>query len=215
MRKALWIALIVAGGVSLAWAGEPNPPEGPPPRGPQAEPPPGERGQPQRPMPGDMMRRMAEFAGIPPNLVMFWREVDPDFLTDLRELTATRPEEAREAMARAMGEMRELQELKGRDPEAFDLAIQRRRLGRQVHKLGARLRAAKTQPEKEPIALELRSTLDRLFDVIAGMRDREIKSQEERAKELRELNKKWRDNKADMIEHRVKELSSELDYLKW
>jgi hypothetical protein len=162
-----------------------------------------------------MMRQFAEFAGLPMPLIQFWREIDPEYLAELREQATLRPEEGREVLARAMGELKEVQEAKAHDPEAFDLMLQRRKLERQVRKLATRTRTAQAAEEKDPAIAELRSTLGRLYEVTTSLREREVKSLEGRLKDLREQAKKWRDNKADIIDRRAKELTGELDYLKW
>ena len=223
MGKWLSLAFALLCGVGLAWAGEEGPPQGPP-IGPPIGPPqgrpggqPGQRPEPGRPpqgMPPEMMRQFAEFGGLPGPLVQFWREADPEYLADLREQSSTRPEETREVFMRAMGELRELQELKARDPEAFDLMVQRRKLERQVRRLAQRIRTAKAD-EKEPAQAELRATLERLYDITTSLREREVATTEQRLKELRDQAKKWRDHKADIIDRRAKELTGELDYLKW
>jgi predicted nucleic acid-binding Zn-ribbon protein len=114
----------------------------------------------------------------------------------------------------SVGELRELQEMKGHDPEGLDLVLQRRKLDRQTHKLAGRLRGAKPE-EKEAALAELRTTVDRLYDITTSLREREITRVEEHLKELRDRAKKWQEKKAEIIDRRVKELTGELDYLKW
>ena len=205
VRRALG-AWLVGGACALALAGEPGQPGPERPAGPQAD---------QQRQRAEMMRRRAMVPGVPPQVVQFWQEIDPDFLTELRKHAEAHPERRGDVMRKLFAETTKLQEMRQRDPEGFELAVQQRRLDRQVRTLGAELRTAKEQGERERIANELRATLDQLFEVRETLREREIKGLEEKIKELRALAKKRRDHKAEVIEHRIKQLSGQLDYLKW
>jgi len=207
MRTRALLAWLVLGAIGLALAGEPQPP--PPP----APPPPGMPGaEPRRQM---MPPHPGMIPGVPPELIQFWREADPDFLNDLRERAQAHPEQRGPLLRRAFLAMQQLQQLRERDSEAFELQILGRKLERSVRKLGTKLRGAKDDQKKQALRSELRSTLDQLFEVREAGRKREIVMLEERIKKLRALAKKRRKHKSEVIEHQIKELSGELDYLKW
>ncbi|MFW6163851.1 MAG: hypothetical protein ACODAJ_13860, partial [Planctomycetota bacterium] len=125
------------------------------------------------------------------------------------------PHERGEIARRIAEETGHLAEMRERDPERFDLVLQQRRLDRTTHHLGARIRKAEEQAEKERLAGELRATLPRLLEVREALRDREIQDVEGRLAELKALAAKRRAHKTEIINHRVKELSGELDYLRW
>jgi len=205
---AVWLVL---GAFGLALAGE----------APVAPAPPGEQPGPRDPdrearRRDEMMRRhRMMIPGVPPQIIQFWQENDPEGIEELRHHLAAHPHQRGEIVRRLAEETRKLAETRRKDPEAFELVIQQRRLDRHVRKLGGQLREAKEQPDNERTAGELRATLDQLFEVREVLREREIKGLEKRIEELREFAKKRRAHKAEIIDRRIKELSGELDYLKW
>jgi hypothetical protein len=204
MGKHTLATWLVLGALGAALAGEP----GPPPR---------REGQDMeaRRRQAELMRRRAMMPGLPPQVIQFWEEVDPDAVDDLRRHLAANPQQRGDILRKVFDETRRLAEMRKNAPEAFDLVLQQRKLDRHVRKLGADLRKEKEQGERERVANELRATLDQLFEVREALREREIKGLEDRIKQLRDLAKKRRDHKAEIIEHRIKELGGELDYLKW
>lgn len=211
VRRAMVACLaLVAMGVALA--GEPHQPQPPHHGQPGGEPNPEMEAQ-RRQM--EMMQRMRMLPGVPHQIVQFWQEVDPETLEEMRRHFDANPQERQQLIQRAMEETRHLAEMRGRDPEGFELVLQERRLSRHARGLGEQLRAAKEAAEKERITGELRATLEQLFEVREAVRAREIKGLEDRVKELQALAKKRRAHKAEIIDHKIKELSGELDYLKW
>ena len=209
MRKQTLVAWVLLGTLGLALAGEPGRPEEP-----------GDRDRQRREMEArrraEMMRRQQMMIpGLPHQIVQFWQQHDPETVDELRQQLAGDPRQHPERVRYIVEETRKLADMQRKDPEAFDLVLQQRRLDRHVRKLATEMRETKEQAEKERIANELRATLDQLFEVREALREREIRGLEARIEEARALAKKRRAHKAEIIEHRIKELRGDLDYLKW
>lgn len=212
MLRRMRVACLAIAAMGLALAGEPHQPQPPHHGQPGAEPNPEMEAR-RRQM--EMMQRARMLPGVPHQIIQFWQEVDPETIEEMRHHFDANPQERQQLIHRAMEETRRLAEMRGRDPEGFELVLQQRRLERHVRGLGEQLRNTKEAAEKERILGELRTTLDQLFEVREAVRAREIKGLEERVKELQALAKKRRAHKAEILDHKVKELSGELDYLKW
>ncbi len=208
MPTRVWMMWLVLGAAGLALGAElPMPPQPPDRPNPEME---ARRRQGER-----MQRQQMMLPGVPHEIVRFWQEHDPEAIEELRHRLGEHPHERGEIVRRIAEETGHLAEMRGRDPERFDVILQRRRLERSTHHLGARVREAKDPAEKERLAGELRATLAQLFDVREALRDREIQDIEARLAELKALAAKRRAHKTEIIDHRIKELRGDLDYLKW
>ncbi|MBM4017621.1 MAG: hypothetical protein FJ288_04705 [Planctomycetes bacterium] len=82
-------------------------------------------------------------------------------------------------------EVRQLQDLKRRDPEGFRKAIEEKQLRFQAQDLASKARAAADSPERDGLVLALRRVIERLFDVEMATRGAQIGQLEGRLEELR------------------------------
>jgi hypothetical protein len=208
---------------SFVWAQDPPPPPrrpetqdpvpGRPERrdpfdGPRVPNPPQPPGVERRPMIGPML--------VPTDEVRAWlKDNEPETLRRLEQLQA---EGRREEVARLMSEIapriRELKEMKERDPKGFEKMIEMRRLERESMEQAEQARRAPPE-DREAAAKKLKETLSRLFDMREEMRLRELAELKRRVEALEKALADRKTPKERIVEKRRRELMGEKSEDDW
>jgi hypothetical protein len=118
-----------------------------------------------------------------------------------------RPEAARLLMD-AEPRMREMAELKNRDPKAYEKAQELRRLERESLDVAARARGA-SPADREAAAKMLREKLDRLFDLREEQKARELDELKRRVAEIEKQLDARKASKDRIVDRRKRELLGE------
>lgn len=145
-----------------------------------------------------------------PESVKAWlKEHEPETFRRLERATAEgrRPEVAR-LLADAEPRMREMEELKARDPRAFEKLRELRRLERESLDLAERVRAA-APADRETGAKKLRESLDRLFELREEAKARELEELKRRVAELERQLEARKAAKERIVERRKRDLLGE------
>jgi len=185
--------------------GEPQRPRDPdqprPPGAPRdGQRPPGPEGNPgRRPMPP-----------FNPEEVHAWLKAnEPDTFRRLTEVQREgHREDAQRMLAEASMRMRELNELKERDPKGYERILAMRTLEREGVELAERARRGPPE-EKEEAAKKLQENLSKQFDFREEQRRREIAELKRRIEGLEKALTDRKANKDRIVERRKKELLGE------
>jgi hypothetical protein len=124
-------------------------------------------------------------------------------------------EEGREALRATARQLREMKELKERDPERFKLQMRIAELDRQSNELGQKVRRAPDGDEKKQTATELREVLNKLFDLRQEEREKNVQQIERDLKELREALEQRKAKREEIIQHRFDQLTGKAALLEW
>ena len=208
MIQTLMIAMVL-----WAQAEPPKPPETPrqdrrdPFEGPRVQPP----TPPQPPM--------GEPRGIPSfnaDEVRNWlRENEPETYRRLMEVQESgRRPEAMRILEQAAPRMREMNELKQRDPKGYEKMVEMRRLERESFTQAEAARRAPPE-EREAATAKLKETLGRLFDAREEVRVRELAELKRRVEALEKALTDRKGNKEKLVEKRRRELMGEKSEDDW
>lgn len=181
---------------------DPPPPPPPPPRAENPD-------RPRTPE-GDPRRQPPPRPPSNPEEVKAWlRENEPETYRRVeRALEEGRRPEASRLLAEAEPRMREMAELKTRDPKAFERTLELRRLERESLEVAERARNA-AAPDKEAAAKKLRDTLDRLFDLREEAKARELEELKRRVGEIEKQLEARKASKERIVDRRKRELLGE------
>lgn len=142
------------------------------------------------------------------DVIDYLREARPEQADELILLKDRRPAAYQKFLSRAYREMRYMEEVRRNDPERYEIMKQEKLLESQSRELAKGYRKA-TEEEREGIRTELRSVLNRLFDLRQMNREFEIQRLEKRLEEARGNNRKRLENKESIIDLRMSELLKE------
>jgi len=173
----------------------------------------GERPRPPVPPPPPAPPREGGRRPVPPfnaDEVRGWlRENEPETVRHLSELEESgRREEAQRLLGEASVRMRELADLKQRDPKGYERMQEMRRLERQGMELAERARQAPAE-EKEGATAKLRENLSKQFDLREEQRVREIAELRRRVESLEKALGERKANKDRIVDKRRRELMGE------
>ena len=124
-------------------------------------------------------------------------------------------EEGREVLRATARQLREMKELKERDPERFKLQMRIAELDRQSNELGQKVRLTPEGDAKKQAATELREVLNRLFDLRQEEREKNVQQIERDLKELREALEQRKAKREEIIQHRFDQLTGKAALLEW
>lgn len=185
--------------------GQPRPPMGPPnrPGGPPwAQPPGGDR----RPRPGGEDRPHAG----PEEMREWLRENEPETARQVARLEEEgRRPEAMELLMQAGERRREMEEMRRRDPQAYEKMASLRRMERESLEMAEKLRQTPAGPAREEGVRKLTDLLGKLFDMREEARAREIVELKRRIEELEKSLSSRKAGKDRIVERRRKELLGE------
>ena len=193
----------------------------------------GERIEGRRPLPpreGDRMRPLSPMDGVQDFEASARRELGP--LTELgkdiggpllkermeqarRLFQDRRFEEGREVLRATARQLREMKDLKERDPERFKLQMRIAELDRHSAELGQKVRRAPGEEAKKQVATELKEVLSKLFDLRQEEREKNVQQIDRDLKELRESLEKRKAKRDEIIQHRFDQLTGKAEMLDW
>ncbi len=174
-----------------------------------------DRAAPRRERGERVWRREPGARGPLEELREFVEEVMPGRLERIMALRQTDPARFREMMGDLIRQKRRLDELKERDPAAYEQEITRLSLENETREQAEAAREAKTEEAKKAAKAKLTELVSQLFEIQCDQLEREIQEQAKRLEEMRQLLKKRRAAKDKIVERRVQELTGEDAVLRW
>lgn len=145
----------------------------------------------------------------------FLKELDPERLERMRHLREMDPPAYMKLFEETQRERMKLRELKERDPQRHEQVIHERRMETEIGSLAMQCRKSQDAAEKEELKKQIKTKLEKLFDLREAQRETEIKRLEEQLTKLKEKMKVRKDNRGKIIERRQKDLLGEEDNLGW
>lgn len=158
----------------------------------------------------------------------FLKEMDPrqaEMFQELQRKLGSKDlgPDQREELTRRMNEilrgvshqMREMEEMKKRNPEEYERMMKMHKLERESMELAEKMRKAESGTDKGAIKDKLKTVLGELFDLREANRTHEVEMLEKRLKELKETMEKRKQNRDQIIERRLGELMGKEDSMNW
>jgi len=124
-------------------------------------------------------------------------------------------EEGREVLRATGRQLREMKELKERDPERFKLQMRIAELDRQSNELGQKVRRATEEDAKKQATAELKEVLNKLFDLRQEEREKNVQQIERDLKELRGSLEQRKAKRDEIIQHRFDQLTGKAAMMEW
>ncbi len=124
-------------------------------------------------------------------------------------------EEGREVLRATGRQLREMKELKERDPERFKLQMRIAEMDRHAAELGQKVRRATEEDAKKLAATELKEVLNKLFDLRQEEREKNVQQIERDLKELRESLEQRKARRDEIIQHRFDQLTGKAAMMEW
>ena len=141
-------------------------------------------------------------------ILAFAREHLPWISEALEEARTSDPERFRAICRRLRFEIGQLRALKASDPEAFQKALEEKRLQFVARQLAARVRDAETDEERQTLREKLRETVARLVDAELVTREAQIRLLAKRLENLRAELKERASQREAVIEKHLEEMLS-------
>lgn len=143
------------------------------------------------------------------------KENEPETFRRLAQLQEDgRRDEAMRILMEATPRMREMKDLKERDPKAFERMAEMRRLDRESQDQAEQARRAPPE-EREAAVKKLKETLGRLFDAREDIRQRELAELKRRVESLEKALSDRKAGKERIVEKRRRELMGEKSEDDW
>lgn len=209
-----WMAVL-----ALSFQEPPDPPKPPPPppgEGRRQEPPGGRPPQPgQPPPPGG--RPVQPFRPVEnPDEVRAWlKENEPETYRHLMEhQEAGRRPDAMRMLSEAEPRMRQMAEMKERDPKGFERLKEMRRLEQECGELAERARRASVE-DRDRAVKQLAESLGKLFDLREENRMRDVVELKRRVEALEKELANRKANREEIVEQRKREMLGEKGKLDW
>lgn len=108
-----------------------------------------------------------------------------------------------------------LERIKEIQPERFAESLEMRKLDSRSRELSRKYLESDEQDEKEDIEQELRDTLNELFELREKERKLEMQRISEKLKKLENETQLRRENKEQIVENRIKELTGQKSVFEW
>ncbi|MBI5397144.1 MAG: hypothetical protein HZA91_17740 [Verrucomicrobia bacterium] len=124
-------------------------------------------------------------------------------------------EEGREVLRTTARQLREMKDLKERDPERFKLQMRIAELDRHSNELGQKVRNTREEEAKKQAATELKEVLNKLFDLRQEEREKNVQQIERDLKELRESLEQRKAKRDEIIQHRFDQLTGKAAIMEW
>ncbi len=163
-------------------------------------------------------RRNAEGRGGPmagEELRDFVEQVMPGRFEQIMALRRTNPDRFRQTVMSLMQKKRQLDELKERDPAAYERAVTQMGLEAEVREIAEAARKADNEEGKKAAKDKLADAVGQLFDIQCETLQQEIQEQTQRIEEMKQLLEKRRAAKEKIVQRRVDELTGDDAVLRW
>ena len=139
-----------------------------------------------------------------------------DRLEQARRLFESRQMDQSMMVLRQLGlELRELRDLKARDPERFKLQLRIGEMDRRSAELGQKIRREADEAARKTSTDELKTLLGELFDLRQQEREKNVQQLD---RELKDLLKQLETRKArrdEIIQHRFNQLTGKAELMEW
>jgi uncharacterized protein YicC (UPF0701 family) len=132
-----------------------------------------------------------------------------------RAFQERRFEEGRDMLRMLGRQLRDMRELRERDPDRFRLQREITELDHRSVMLGQKVRRAPDEEAKKQAASELKEVLNKLFDLRQEEREKNVQQIERDLRELRESLEKRKAKRDDIIKRRFDELTGKAQMLDW
>lgn len=129
-----------------------------------------------------------------------------------RDQMGGEPGERTEKVRQFMKQRREGRNL---DPETRERMKEINEVEKQSRELAKQYRGAETDEEKQTIAADLKAVLVKGFDLKVLNQQKNMERLEKRLEELKDLLKKRKESRGDVIQSRLDELTGKTEHLKW
>ena len=139
------------------------------------------------------------------------QQIDPEAAAYVEQIREEAPLRVAWALERRFPQIVDFLSLKQRDPAMYELRIEDLRLAHESRRLARRIGMAKEagkDDEAERLTDQLAETLEHHFDIRQQIRERELADLEARVERLREQLEQRADNRDDLIEQRLQQLTT-------
>jgi hypothetical protein len=151
----------------------------------------------------------------PDEVVAWLKENEPETVRRLLKMQDERRfEEVKRFLAEAAPRVRDLKQLKERDPKSYEKTMELQRLERESVEQAEQARRAAPE-EREAATKKLKETLSRLFDAREEARVRELGELKRRVETLEKAMAERKNNKDRIVEKRRRELMGEKSEDDW
>ena len=148
--------------------------------------------------------------------VMKWlRENEPEMLEKLEGFREREPGAYYHFLREVFMKMERMEEFKKRDPEGYKRMIETSKLDKKIWELMKKYKHAESDEARDKIKAELKQVLSRLFDLKQAQHKAEIEELEKEVAKLKEIYKHHKENKEQIIEERLKELTGKKKPFDW
>ena len=148
-------------------------------------------------------------------VIEFFTAIDPDIAEQLNRLKLNAPAVYIERIQEMYRDMHFLERLKKEDLDRYKQAIELRKLEAQSHQLALQYRENESDKEQKNLKQELRTILDRLFDLKELEKEEEIKRIQNELERLQKGVTERRANKQQITELRLGQLTGKSHLYKW
>jgi hypothetical protein len=148
-------------------------------------------------------------------VIEFFTAIDPDIAEQLNRLKHNAPAVYIERMQELYRNMHFLERLKKEDPDRYKQAVELRKLEAKSHQLARQYQESESENEKETIKKELRTVLDRLFDLKELEKEEEIKRIQNDLERLQKGVAERRANKQQIVKLHLEHLTGKAHLYKW
>ncbi len=162
------------------------------------------------------VRPEREFSEKDIEKVMKWlKENEPETLEKLEGLRKREPGAYYHFLHEVFMKMEQLEDLKKRDPEGYKRMVDIRKLDRKIWELVEKYKHTEGKEACDKIKAELKETLSKLFDLKQAQHKAEIAELEKEVSKLKEIYKHHQENKSEILEERLKELTGKKRSFDW
>lgn len=148
-------------------------------------------------------------------VIEYFSAIEPDIAERLNKLKHNAPVVYIERMQELYRNMHFLERLKEEDPDRYKQAVELRKLEAQSHQLARQYRKSESDNEKKSLKQELRTILDRLFDLKELEKEEEIKRIKNELERLQKGVAERRANKQQIIELHLEQITGKAHLYEW
>ncbi|THB72029.1 MAG: hypothetical protein D6E12_00205 [Desulfovibrio sp.] len=139
----------------------------------------------------------------------------PEALPELDELKAEYPLEYNEILEEYSHEIRYWEEIRVNHPEAFARSLEAEQLEYKSFDLGEQIFDTQDPAQRDQLTAELRTILERIFDLRMAEAEFEVQAIEQELQELTSMLETRRQHREQIIDRRLAELAGDHDAMVW